>query len=84
MPRTSTAIRPVMIAAANYRAECVDAAGVEVNIGRKDDPYIPEEPPVDVVHSVCGLPSSAEAFIFNATIVPASSPIWAIDALAGR
>ena len=33
-------------------------------------------PPVNVVSSVCGPPSSAQAFVFNATIVPAGNPVW--------
>ena len=36
----------------------------------------PANPPVNVVSSVCGPPSSAQAFVFNATIVPAGNPVW--------
>ncbi|MGC2112160.1 MAG: hypothetical protein WA655_21760, partial [Candidatus Korobacteraceae bacterium] len=35
-------------------------------------------PPVDVVHSVCGAPSSAHAFVFNATILPAGAPVYVL------
>ena len=34
------------------------------------------QPPVDPVTSVCGLPSTSEAYVFNATIVPAGVPVY--------
>jgi len=33
-------------------------------------------PPVNVVGSVCGPPSSAEAYVFNATLLPAGDPVY--------
>ena len=35
-------------------------------------------PPVDVVDSMCGPPSSSEAFVLNATVVPAGGPMYVL------
>jgi hypothetical protein len=31
-------------------------------------------PPVDVVDSPCGVPATAKAYVFNATVVPSPNP----------
>ena len=36
-------------------------------------------PPVDVVDSVCGPPSTAEAYVFNATLIPAGGPVYVLN-----
>ena len=36
------------------------------------------QPPADPVTSVCGLPSTSEAYVFNATIVPAGNPVYVL------
>ncbi len=33
-------------------------------------------PPVDVVNSICEPPAAAQAYVFNATIVPAAGPVY--------